>query len=127
MAKKKKTISQAMIKTNRPSLLMVLEPRILYDGAGVAVAADLSSDAYLPQGSGAEGAAADVVDVSHHAEVAADKGIDATEAATVDAAAKVEAVVPAVKWPGARVRSGKWWHGNCRYQRSVYYGECRQR
>ena len=96
MAKKKKTISQAMIKTNRPSLLMVLEPRILYDGAGVAVAADLSSDAYLPQGSGAEGAAADVVDGSHHAEVAADKGIDATEAATVDAAAKVEAVVHAV-------------------------------
>lgn len=107
MAKKKKIISQATVKANRPSLLMVLEPRILYDGAGVAVAADLSSDAYLPQDSGADGAAADVVDASHHAEAAADKGADATDVATADTAAKVEAVVPAVSGQeqGARQES----------------------
>ena len=50
MAKKKKTISQAMIKTNRPSLLMVLEPRILYDGAGVAVAMGDQARNQLPAG-----------------------------------------------------------------------------
>lgn len=36
----------------RPSLLMALEPRILFDGAGADVIADVGADAFLPQDSG---------------------------------------------------------------------------
>lgn len=65
----------------RPSLLMALEPRILFDGAGADVIADVGADAFLPQDSG----------LTPEAPVAMDA--DAADAPTNDTAPSADASV----------------------------------